>query len=30
MAVNAEYRDMEIVGFGRNEEQKAYLLFIKI
>ena len=30
MAVNAEYRDMEIVGFGKNEEQKAYLLFIKI
>jgi hypothetical protein len=30
MAVNTEYRDMEIVGFGKNEEQKAYLLFIKI
>jgi hypothetical protein len=28
--VNAEYRDMEIVGFGKNEEQKAYLLFIRI
>jgi hypothetical protein len=30
MSVNAEYRDMEIVGFGKNEEQKVYLLFIRI
>lgn len=30
MDVNAEYKDMEIVGFGKNDEQKAYILFIKI
>ena len=28
--VNAQYKDMEVVGFGKNEEQKAYLLFIRI
>ncbi len=28
--VNAQYKDMEIVGFGKNDEQKAYILFIKI
>jgi len=28
--VNAEYKEMEIVGFGKNDEQKAYILFIKI
>jgi len=30
MDVNAEYKDMEIVGFGKNDEQKSYILFIKI
>jgi len=26
--VNRQYPDMEIVGFGKNEERKNYLLFI--
>jgi len=30
MNVNTRYSDMEIVGFGKNEEMKKYLLFIKI
>jgi len=30
MNVNAEYKDMEIVGFGKNDEEKRYILFIKI
>ena len=30
MDVNERYRDMEIVGFGKNDEQKRYILFIKI
>ncbi|WP_294958068.1 hypothetical protein [Sulfurovum sp.] len=30
MDVNAQYNDMEIVGFGKNEERKKYLLFIRI
>ena len=30
MDVNAEYKDMEIVGFGKNDEEKRYILFIKI
>lgn len=30
MDVNAEYNDMEIVGFGKNEGEKKYILFIKI
>ena len=30
MDVNEQYKDMEIVGFGKNEEQKRYILFIKI
>ena len=30
MDVNSQYRGMEIVGFGKNEEQKKYILFIKI
>jgi len=30
MNVNEQYSDMEIVGFGKNEEMKKYLLFIKI
>ncbi len=29
MDVNAQYNDMEIVGFGKNEEMKKYLLFVK-
>ena len=28
--VNEQYRNMEIVGFGKNNEQKRYILFIKI
>lgn len=28
--VNEKYKDMEIVGFGKNDEQKRYILFIKI
>ena len=30
MDVNAQYSDMEIVGFGKNEERKKYLFFIRI
>ena len=30
MAVNAQYREVEIIGFGKNEEEKAYILFIKL
>ena len=30
MDVNAQYKDMEIVGFGKNDEEKRYILFIKI
>ena len=30
MDVNSQYSDMEIVGFGKNDEQKKYILFIKI
>jgi len=30
MEVNEKYSDMEIVGFGKNEEMKKYLLFIKV
>jgi hypothetical protein len=30
MDVNSQYRNMEIVGFGKNEETSSYLLFIKI
>lgn len=30
MDVNERHSDMEIVGFGKNEEQKKYILFIKI
>jgi hypothetical protein len=30
MNINAQYDDMEIVGFGKNEEMQKYLLFIKI
>jgi len=28
--VNNIYKDMEIVGFGKNDEEKKYILFIKI
>jgi thiamine pyrophosphokinase len=30
MNVNAQYNDMEIVGFGKNDEAQKYILFIKI
>ncbi len=30
MDVNTQYSDMEIVGFGKNDEEKKYILFIKI
>ncbi len=30
MAVNAQYTDVEIMGFGKNEEEKGYILFIKL
>ncbi len=30
MDVNAQYKGMEIVGFGKNDQQKRYILFIKI
>ena len=30
MDVNDQYKDMEIVGFGKNDEEKRYILFIKI
>jgi len=30
MNVNAKYNDMEIVGFGKNDEAQKYILFIKI
>lgn len=30
MDVNVEYKGLEIVGFGKNDEQKRYILFIKI
>ncbi len=29
MGLNAQYKDMEIVGFGKNDEEKRYILFIK-
>ena len=28
--VNTQYNGMEIVGFGKNDEEKRYILFIKI
>ncbi len=28
--VNKEYKDMEIVGFGKSDEDRHYILFIKI
>ena len=30
MNVNPQYPNMEIVGFGKNEEENRYILFIKI
>ena len=30
MDINVQYHDMEIVGFGKNDEEKKYILFIKI
>lgn len=30
MDVNTQYSDMEIIGFGKNDEEKKYILFIKI
>ncbi len=30
MDVNIQYKDMEIVGFGKNDQQKRYILFIRI
>jgi len=30
MDVNEQYQELEIVGFGKNDEQKRYILFIKI
>jgi len=30
MDVSKQYKNMEIVGFGKNDEQKQYILFIKI
>jgi len=30
MDVNAEYKNMEIVGFGKNDEEGRYILFIRI
>ena len=30
MDINEQYKEMEIVGFGKNDEEKRYILFIKI
>ena len=30
MDVNVQYSDVEVVGFGKNEEEKKYILCIKI
>jgi len=30
MDVNAQHSDIEVVGFGKNAEEKKYILFIKI
>lgn len=30
MDVNVQYSNLEVVGFGKNEEEKKYILFIKI
>ena len=28
--VNAQYRDIEVIGFGKSNEEKSYILFIKL
>ncbi len=28
--VNVQYKGMDIIGFGKNDEEKRYILFIKI
>ena len=28
MDVNVQYSDMEVIGFGKNDEQKKYILFM--
>ena len=30
MDINEQYKELEIVGFGKNDEEKRYILFIKI
>jgi hypothetical protein len=30
MDINTQYHDMDVVGFGKNDEEKKYILFIKI
>ncbi len=30
MDVNSQYQNIEIIGFGKNMEEKKYILFIKI
>ena len=30
MDVNAQYSNVEVIGFGKNEEEKKYILFIKL
>jgi len=30
MDVNVQYSGLEIVGFGKSDEEKSYLLFIKV
>jgi hypothetical protein len=30
MDINEQYKNMEIVGFGKNDEEKRYILFIKV
>ena len=30
MDANVEFNDMEIIGFGKNDEEKKYILFIRI
>ncbi len=30
MDVNVQHSDVEVVGFGKNDEEKKYILFIKI
>lgn len=30
MDINEQYKDMEVVGFGKNDNEKRYVLFMKI